>query len=130
VEFADGEAIKGDFDEVLGFGAGDQDVGRYFEFEAPEFLFAGEVLGWFACGAAAEEREVKLDGLWCEKFFGVGVEPGAVLAEDMEKEEFGGERVGRDAGFAQEMDALFEGIANVEGLGLWYKHRIKFKKRV
>src|SRR5712692_6928387 len=42
-EFVDGEAVEGDFDEVLGFGAGNQNVGSDFKFEAPEFLFAGEV---------------------------------------------------------------------------------------
>src|SRR6266851_1230029 len=51
-EFADGEAIEGDFDDVLGFGAGNQDVGCYFELEAPEFLFAGEMLRRFAIRAA------------------------------------------------------------------------------
>ena len=53
-ECADGEAIESDFDEVLGFGAGDEDVGSDFEFQTPEFLFAGEMLRWFAGGAAAE----------------------------------------------------------------------------
>ena len=53
-EFADGEAVEGDFDEVLGFGAGDEDVGSNFEFEAPEFLFAREVLGGFTGGVAVK----------------------------------------------------------------------------
>src|SRR5437660_6695016 len=43
-KFADGEAVEGDFDNVFRFGAGNQDVGRYFKLETPEFLFAGEVL--------------------------------------------------------------------------------------
>src|SRR6266481_2377899 len=47
-EFADGEAVKGDFDDVFGFGAGNQDVGRHFKIEAPEFLFAREMLGRLA----------------------------------------------------------------------------------
>src|SRR6267143_563951 len=46
--FAEREAVEGDFDEVLGFGAGNQDVRRYFKLEAPEFLFAGEMLCWLA----------------------------------------------------------------------------------
>jgi len=54
-EFADGEAIESDFDEVFGFGTWDEDVGSDFEFEAPEFLLAREVLRRFAGGAAAEK---------------------------------------------------------------------------
>src|SRR6266851_5735745 len=54
-KFAERQAIEGDFDEVLGFGAGDQDVGCDLEFEAPEFLLAGEMLRGLACGAAQDE---------------------------------------------------------------------------
>jgi len=61
-ELAEGEAVEGDFDDVFGFGAGNQNVGSHLKFEAPEFLFAGEVLGWFAGGSAVEEGEVKFDG--------------------------------------------------------------------
>src|SRR5207302_489651 len=43
-ELADREAVERDFDDVFGFGAGNQDVRRYFELEAPEFLFAGQML--------------------------------------------------------------------------------------
>src|SRR5437667_7092031 len=53
--FADGEAVEHDFDDVLGFRAGNQDVRRDFKFEAPEFLFAGEVLRRLASGAAGEQ---------------------------------------------------------------------------
>ena len=72
------------------------------------------MLGGFAGGAAAEKREIRFDRLGVEDFFGVGVEPGAVAAGYMEKEEFGGEGVGGDVGFAEEMDALFEGGADIE----------------
>ena len=54
-----------------------------------------------------------------EKFFGVGVEPGAVAAGHVKEKEFSGEGVGGDVGFAEEMDALFEGSPDVEGLWLW-----------
>jgi len=113
-EFADSQAIESDFDEVFGFGARDKNVGCDFEFEAPEFLFTGEVLGWFAGGSAVEEGEVGFDGLGIEEFLWVGVEPGAVAASDVEEEEFGSEGVGGDVGFAEEMDALFEGGSDVE----------------
>jgi hypothetical protein len=54
-----------------------------------------------------------------EECFWVGVEPGAVAAGYVEEEEFGGESVGGDLGLPEEMDALFEGSADVEGLGSW-----------
>jgi len=53
--FADGEAVERDFDDVFGFRAGDQDVRGDFKFEAPEFLLAGEVLRGLASGAAGEQ---------------------------------------------------------------------------
>jgi len=37
----------------------------------------------------------------------VGVEPGAVTEGDVKEEEFGGESVGGDLGFTEEVDALF-----------------------
>ena len=89
-EFAEGEAVERDFDEVFGFGAGDEDVRGDFEFEAPEFLFAGEVLGWFAVRAAGDEGEEASGVGDGEPLFGMGVEPGAVAVEDMEQQEFCG----------------------------------------
>src|SRR6267143_2228852 len=88
--FADGEPVEGDFDDVLGFGAGNQDVGCYFKLEAPKFLFAGEVLRRFAGGAAGEEREEALGVRAGDLLFGMRVEPGAVAAEDMEQQKFRG----------------------------------------
>src|SRR5260370_27959939 len=85
--FANGEAVEGDFDDVFGFGAGNQDVGCYFKFEAPEFLFAGEVLRGFAVGAARNHGEVTLGVRGGDLLFGVRVEPGAAAAENA-----GGER--------------------------------------
>src|SRR5262245_37167547 len=43
-EFAKSEAVERDFDEMLGFGAGNENVGSDFKRKAPEFLFASEVL--------------------------------------------------------------------------------------
>ena len=54
--FAEGQPIERDFDDVFGFGAGNQDVGRDFEFESPEFLLAGQILRRFAGGAPRNER--------------------------------------------------------------------------
>jgi len=107
-EFADGEAIESHFDEVLGFGAGDQDVGIHFEFEAPKFLFAGEVLRGFAERATAQEREIFFGAFGGENFFGVGIEPGTVVSGDMEQEKFGGESERGNGGGAKLLDALAE----------------------
>src|SRR5260370_35162142 len=100
-EFADGKAIEGDFDDVFGFGAGNQDVRRYFKIEAPEFLFAGEMLRWLAGGAACEERGEALGVRAGDLLFGMRVEPGAVVAEDVEKQEFRGECEGWDVRFTE-----------------------------
>src|SRR6267143_1499817 len=88
--FADGETVEGDFDDVLGFGAGNQDVGCYFKLEAPKFLFAGEMLRWLAGGAASEEREEALGVRAGDLLFRVRVEPGAVAGEDMEQQKLCG----------------------------------------
>src|SRR5882672_2856479 len=60
--FADSEAIEGDFDDVLGFGAGDQDIGSDFTLEGPEFGFAGEMLRGVARLAAGDEWEIAICG--------------------------------------------------------------------
>jgi len=76
-KFADGEAVESDFDEVLGFGAGNQDIGRDSKLESPEFLFAGEMLSRFASGAAGNQREIAICFRGADFFFRVGVNPGA-----------------------------------------------------
>src|SRR5208282_414055 len=43
-DFAHGEAVERNFDEMLGFRARDEHIGRNLELQAPEFLFAGEML--------------------------------------------------------------------------------------
>jgi hypothetical protein len=68
--------------------------------------------------------------LGIEEFFGVGVEPGAVPAGDVEEEKFGGEGVGGDVGFAEEMDALFQGSVDIEGVGFLIRQWSSFKRRV
>jgi hypothetical protein len=90
---------------------------------------AGEMLRGFAGGATVKEGEIEFGGLGVEEFFGMGVEPGAVAAKSVEKEKFGGECIGGDAGLAENMDALFEGSANVEGVGLLGVHRFTPEKR-
>src|SRR5215472_16588946 len=43
-KFAEREAVKRNFYDMLGFGARDQNIWRNLEFQAPEFLLASEVL--------------------------------------------------------------------------------------
>jgi hypothetical protein len=120
-DFADSEAIEGDFEEMFGFGARDEGVRSDLEVETPEFLMAGEVLGGFAGGAAADQGEVSFSSLRVQEFFGVGVEPGAIATGNVEEEDLGGEGVGGDVGFAEKMDALFEDGADgadVKSFGL------------
>src|ERR1700674_3988765 len=104
--FADSEAIEGNFDDVLGFGAGNQDVGCYFKLEAPEFLFAGEVLRRFAMRAPRNKCE-KARGVGSRDFiFGTGGEPTAVAAYYMKKQEFRGKCERGDVRVAQLCDAI------------------------
>ena len=82
---------------MLRFRARNQDILRDFKFESPKFLFAGEVLRRLACSAPADKREVTL-GIESRKFFfGMRIDPRAIAAENMEKQQFRGERVRRDA---------------------------------
>src|SRR5712664_1797483 len=100
-DFADGEAVERDFDDVFGFRAGNQDVRRDLEFESPEFLLAGEVLRGLASGAAGEQagKEMYLGiGYY---FFRMRIEPRAVAAESVHKEKLGREGVRWNAGGAQ-----------------------------
>ncbi len=55
---------ESNFDEMFGFGAGNQNVRSDFEREAPEFLFAGEMLYGNAGDAAVEKILIR------ERFFG------------------------------------------------------------
>src|SRR6266404_3759485 len=88
-EFAESQAVQGDFDYVFGFGAGNQYVGSDFEFEAPEFLLAGEVLGGLACGSAGDQIEKMPPFGVGDDFFRMRVEPGAIAVEHVKKEQLG-----------------------------------------
>src|SRR5450755_1889210 len=83
-ELTQGEAIERDFDEVFCFRAWNEDVPSDFKIEAPEFLFAGEMLRWFAIGAASEQRLECVNVRGIHGFFGMGVEPGAIALENVE----------------------------------------------
>src|SRR5258708_37506123 len=89
--FANRETVEGNFDQVFSFRARNQDVGSDFELEAPEFLFAGEVLRRFAIRAARDECEEALGVRAGDLLFGMGVEPSAVAAKDVEERKLCGE---------------------------------------
>src|SRR6267143_4401043 len=99
--FADGEAVERDFDDVLGFRAGNQDVRRDLKFEAPEFLFAGEVLRRLASGASGEQAGKEMYLGIANYFFRMCIEPRAVAAERVHKEQLGREGMRWNAGGAQ-----------------------------
>jgi hypothetical protein len=114
-EFAEGEAVECDFDEMLGFGAGDENVGSNFEGKAPELLFAGEVLYRDAGDAAIEKSLVGVYFFRGELGFGMGVEIGAFALGGVEEQQLRRESVGGDVSGAELGDAVFEGGAEVHG---------------
>src|SRR6266850_25301 len=111
--FADGEAVERDFDEVFRFWAGNQDVRRNFKFQSPEFLFSGEMLRGLAARAARNELKETPGVRRGNLFLRVSVDPGAISAEDMKQKKFRGKRVRRNARGAQSGEALFQCRANV-----------------
>jgi len=114
-EFAEGETIEGDFDEMLGFRTRDQDVRSDFEGETPEFLFAGEMLDGDAGDAAVEKSLIGICLVGGEFGFGMRIEKGAFALRGVKEKQFGGERIGRDARGAKLGDAVFESGAKVHG---------------
>ncbi len=92
---------------MLGFGAGNQDVGRDFEGKAPEFLFPGEVLYWDTGDAAAEERLIRVDFFRSELGFGMGIKVGAFAMCGVEEKQLRGEGVGGDVSGSKLGDAVF-----------------------
>lgn len=101
------------FDEVLGFGAGDEDGGSDAKGEAEELLLAGDVLDGFVGEAAGDGGVVGGLLLRCEDAVRVGVELGAVDAEGVEQK---GEGVA-GGGFAQVRQGLEPVNPLREGLG-------------
>jgi hypothetical protein len=83
------------FDEVFGFGAGDEDGGGDVEGERVELLFAGDVLDGFVDEAAANKGFVGGGLLGVEWEVGVGVVGGAGEAGGVEEKD---ERVAGSVG--------------------------------
>src|SRR6267143_4088716 len=79
--FAGGEAVERDFDDVFGFRAGNQDLRRDLEFESPEFLLTGEVLRRFSSCSTRDEREKPLGVFLGNCLLSMRVEPSATAAQ-------------------------------------------------
>ena len=69
------------FDQVLGFGARDEDRGRHDQVEPPEFLVAGDVLRGDALGALCQGFVVAGLLFGGEFALGMGEQVGAVAVE-------------------------------------------------
>src|SRR5258708_12774778 len=85
--------MEGYFDDVLGLWTRNEHVGRDFELEAPEFLLAGEMLCWGACGAPFDQRKIILRFGFSELIFGVRVERCACATGGVEAQKFSGQRM-------------------------------------
>jgi hypothetical protein len=108
-----GETLESNFHDVLGFRARNEHGGSDFEFEAPEFLAAGEILCWLAGSAACDKRKISFCGSKIKRLFGVRVNPGAIAPERVHQEKFGGKRVRGDARGAQPRHGFFQCGANI-----------------
>jgi len=87
------QALKRDFDDVLGFRARNQNRGRDFEIQTPEFLLA--VRYWVGSPEARPRDQSKIfpDHSGIDGGFRVGVKPGAIASEHMHQQEFCSERM-------------------------------------
>ena len=92
------------FDEVLGFGPGDEDGGGDVQGEAVELLLAGEVLDGLV-GEAAKDEAVVGGVLFCGEGAGrVGVQRGARDAQQVQQQQFGvATRIGAQIGRSIEL---------------------------
>ena len=77
------------FNEVFGFGAGNEHVRRDAKGQAVELRFAGDVLDGLAFVAAVEQRCVADRIAPGEVFFEMGQQPGSILADEMKQQCFG-----------------------------------------
>ena len=88
------QAFERNFDHMLGFRPRNQNVGRDFEIQAPEFLMAGEVLRRDAARAPGDQRKILLARGGVEFMFRMRVDPGAVAPERVHQQQFRGQRGG------------------------------------
>ena len=76
-------------DQVLGLGPWDQDCGRYDEVQSPELLMSGDVLRRHPCRSLGKDFLVTRSFFSCKFALGMGVEVGAVHAEDEHEQNLG-----------------------------------------
>jgi hypothetical protein len=76
------------FDQVLGLGARDQDGRRDPERQRPELLRAGEVLERLVGGPPRREGPEPGRGVGLDGRVGVGMQPGAIGAENVRQQRF------------------------------------------
>ena len=89
---------------MLGFRTRDQDRRADDEIQSPEFLVPGDVLRGHAAGALFESFVVTILFVGGKFALGVGVEIGAIAAEDEHQQHFGIHARRADAVFLQQRD--------------------------
>ena len=93
---------------MLGFRPWNQDVGRDFEIQTPEFLMAGEVLRRDSARAPGDQRKILLARCGVEFLFRMRVEPCSVSPERVHQQQFRGQRGGRHVLAFELRDAVAE----------------------
>lgn len=83
------DALECGFDEVFGFRAGDENVGRDAEREAVELLLAGDVLDGLVLGAATEPLLIDGALFGRERHIWVREQEGAIDAGGAQEEQLG-----------------------------------------
>ena len=109
--------VEDGFDEMLGFGTGDEDVGGDAEGEAEELLRASEVLKRMLRGAAGDERAEGVEVRRGQVVVGVGEEPGAVAMQDVGEQGLG-VAAGDDGGGFEERVAESHAVERIAVRGL------------
>ena len=107
----DTQTLESDFDYVLGFRTRNQDIGRDFEVQAPEFLMAGKVLRRDSAGAPRDQGEISLARRRVEFLFRMCVKPCAVAPERVHQQQFGSKRRGGNVLAFELRDGVAEGGA-------------------
>src|SRR5580704_721822 len=95
------------------FRPGNQHITRNFKFQAPKFLFAGEMLGGLAVGATSNQREESVQRFGIYRFFGMCVQPGAVAPQNMQQKQFRGKSVGSDLLLAESQNSRSQRATNI-----------------
>jgi hypothetical protein len=81
--------VEDGFDEVLGLGARNEDVGGDAEGEAEELLRSGEMLERFLLSAAGDDGAEGVEVKCGKVVVGMGEQPGTVSMEDVREQGFG-----------------------------------------